>query len=220
MSEPRPISDVLTMTPEELVEWAKQKAAATTAVHGTPPTISQADLDADYLASCGFGKRYQHPDWSRVPADVATQVAAYTANLIANLEEGRGMLLVGLPGTGKTHILALVALAARNKTVRRVEYVFAPHLFDALHRGDRDEVGRWAKAGLLLLDDVCRLYSTDWNTARFDTFAEDRYAAKLATVATMNTTDVLRNEGLQRLKDRWSETLPAVTTQAQSQRGK
>jgi len=131
-------------------------------------------------------------------------------------------------GAGKTHILALIALAARGLAIHRaglpravtVEYVFGPTLFSALHRDDRDLVSGWLHVDLLLVDDSCRLYGTDWNTNRWDEFVEMRHAEARTMVTTMNNNAILHDKRLARMKDRWEDSMEIIITEAESQRGR
>ena len=225
MRLPDELHEIANMTAEERAAWAKQRFEESAAAGEAYASRPQRDVDAGYLEECGFGRRYRYPNAEKVGEGYQEALATYCADLPAALRAGTGLLLLGKPGVGKTHVLALLALAFRDiprehemQRQVRVAYVFAPDLFNALHHNDGEKLHEWERAQVLLLDDVCRLYSTDWNTSRFDAFAEGRYSAMKVTCATMNSADVLQNAQLQRLADRWRETMLPVTTQAQSQR--
>ena len=225
MRLPDSLHDVANMNAEERAAWAKRRFEESSAAGEEYVPRPQRDVDGDYLHECGFGRRYRYPNVEKVAAGYREALATYCAALPLALRGGTGLLLLGKPGVGKTHVLALLALAFRDipreyETQRpvSVSYVFAPDLFNALHHNNAERLYEWERAQVLLLDDVCRLYSTDWNTSRFDAFAEGRYSEMKVTCATMNSADVLQNAQLQRLADRWRETMLPVTTQTDSQR--
>jgi DNA replication protein DnaC len=68
--------------------------------------------------SCGlFAPYYDAPwDWTRGDAEAFGRVQDYIDNLEKNCSEGRGLLICGPPGTGKTHMVHIVAAAAFEAT--------------------------------------------------------------------------------------------------------
>jgi len=214
-----------TWTLEEVIAdpegWAAMMARRTEAVRGDRPRLSDEEINAMFLRAAGFGERYWGARWDRVPADMVGPLRKYVASIRENMREGRGLLLAGGVGCGKTSALALICLEARK--YGEVAYILAPDLYALLLRGTREAeetVAYYRNVDLLLLDDVDRLYlGSDWLLAQIDTFAEHRYAAKLATVATANNWEAIKEiEALGRLRDRWRQTMKFVKSRAASQR--
>jgi len=174
---------------------------------------------ASVLSSLGFGSRYQGPVIERVIAAWQAELRAYLDDLESHLRRGFGLLLSGKPGTGKTSVLALVALAAYDAGFS-VGYWYSPRLFDALHSRDLETTRHAEQVDLLLLDDFGVQYSGDWAASRFDALIETRYAEQRAVAVSTNAP--LRVLGADpqwaRVADRWRETCLALETTAESQR--
>lgn len=155
-----------------------------------------ATASRDYLRACGFGVAYQDPDPAKLLGRhvatspqierVAADLAAYWANLGANVAANQGMMLLGPAGTGKTYTLALTALAARG-TGLDVRCVFAPTLFDLIHEKS-GMVDVYEDCDLLLLDDFGVQYTADWVLSRFQSFVERRWSAQRPVCVTSNLT--------------------------------
>jgi len=214
-----------TWTLEEVIAdpegWAAMMARRTEAVRGDRPRLSDEEINAMFLRAAGFGARYWNASWDRVAADIRPGVQEYVDNIRENMRDGRGLLVVGGVGCGKTSVLALICLEARK--YGEVAYVLAPDLYAALHKGTREAeetVAYYRNVDLLLLDDVDRLYlGSEWLLSRLDTFAEHRYARKLATVATANNWAAVKGvEELGRMRDRWRQTMKFIRINGPSQR--
>lgn len=217
-------ADDRTWSIEEVIKdpagWAAMMARRMEQAGQQAPRISEEEVRVARLRAAGFGPRYWNVDWNQVPADIAKAVREYAAAIREHMREGRGLLLVGGVGCGKSSVLALICLEACK--YGEVAYVFAPDLYRALHQGtpsDEERLAYWQDVDLLLLDDVDRLYASDWLLSRLDSFAEYRYARKLATCATANNWGaVAQIEELGRMRDRWRETMTYVRCKASTQR--
>jgi DNA replication protein DnaC len=168
-------------------------------------------MNARYLARCGFGARYRTPDPARLfggdarAQSVANGLQQWWADLDVHVRDGRGFILSGPPGTGKTFALALTALAAREVTP--CAFVSSSMLFNALHEQDV-AVSEWRMAPLLLLDDFGVEYAADWAMSRFQEFVEYRHAHCRSTCVTTNlaVADLGKLAGFERIVSRWRET--------------
>jgi len=172
------------------------------------------------LAGVGFGARYQHPETERVAEDLRGPLQAYLGDLTRHLEQGTNVICCGGVGTGKTSVLALVALAAVAAGYQ-VAYWHCLGLFGALHRQEPGVYSAAVSVPLLLLDDFGTQYAAEWSMSWFDNLVEERYSDQrpvwVATNATLK--DLSANPLWSRAVDRWRDppSLTLVTT-ATSQR--
>ena len=171
------------------------------------------------LSGLGFGARYLDPELERVPEDIREEVVGYLGNLGKALRQGRGLLVSGGVGAGKTSLLALVAYPAACAGFSVANW-YAPALFDALHNREPGLYGDTAIVDLLCIDDFGVQYAGEWGASRFDALMEERYCQRKAVCVTTNAT--LENLGKSgqwaRAVDRWREMCLGLETKAGSQR--
>jgi DNA replication protein DnaC len=172
----------------------------------------------------GVGRRYWGSTLEGIPSEnCRNAVARYCEDIATQVSIGRGLILAGGVGSGKTSILAVIARAAAQARPRLdALFFYAPALFDALHKDDREAVGRARSCALLLLDDFTTQYATDWTISRFDALSEHRYSRQLATCVSSNLTlrELGKVETWARAVDRWRETCLALETGNKSLRGR
>jgi len=170
-----------------------------------------------WFRSAGFGPRYDEPDPGRVPS--RDLIDDYIANWPANLANGRGLLVSGGVGVGKTMTLAYIALRLYDAGYRDVDCQFAPALFDKLH-SDTAMTRHFAGVGLLMIDDLGVEYRSEWAMARFAELAEFRHGNMAPVIVTTNLSadSLLRQPELGRIIDRWRQSCYAVTLAGESQR--
>lgn len=191
--------------------------------------LAAADLEkaaADrrrWLHERGLGRRYHGMSLESVEASARPEIAAYLERLDAHVRAGRGLLLAGPVGSGKTAILGLIAERAYDLGIESVDFVHCSRLFAAFYRRGREDgerLERWRSRSLLLLDDFGVAYAHDFPLAEFEAFCEYRHAEMLATCMTTNA----RVEELQasvewaRVYDRWRSTCWGYVLEGPSKR--
>lgn len=179
------------------------------------------------LTRAGLGRRYAVASWDEISPALLEPCRAYCEDLPRHVADGRGLVLVGGVGTGKSHAMALVADRALDHQIAwartrtddgdgelltrpcAVEWVAAPVLYRILHRpgdGDNPErIGEFERADMLFIDDFDRLYAHEWQVMQFEALMEVRYSERRATCMTLNSLRVLQVPDLERTLDRLEE---------------
>ena len=157
---------------------------------------SRAHIPRNY-ASASFETFYlpkDNPTAQRGLADVMLAVSAYARNFPKN--DKPGLLLIGPPGTGKTH-LAVSALHAL--LVRGHEGIFFDYqnLLEQIRSGYNEKMGTSNReayktaleAEILLLDDLGAHRVTDWVEDTVTSIVTYRCNHRLPLIATTNLAD-------------------------------
>lgn len=148
--------------------------------------------------------------------------AAYVRDWEKRRTDGRGLMLVGPVGCGKSHLL----YAVLQELVRRGVSGFGqtvPDLLDELRPGNdnADEKLRLLREiQLLLLDDLGAQRDTEWVTERLFVVLNARYNNVLPTLITSNLTleELDKVSGWKRITDRILEMCDVVRLDGPSQR--
>lgn len=177
----------------------------------------------DWLRQGGLGPRYWGMSLECVEQTIRADVAAYLDGVREHIRQGRGLLLSGAVGTGKTAILGLIAERACDERLSGVEFVHCSTLFAAFYRRAKDDaerVLRWRECSLLLLDDFGMAYAHDFPVAEFEAFCEHRHSEILATCVTTNARveDLQESRQWARIYDRWRSTCWGYVLGGQSKR--
>lgn len=151
-------------------------------------------------------------------------VASYLGKLSENLDCGRGLILFGPPGVGKTHLAARVHLEAQ-KTLRLSLFLSVPSLMVHFDRAmDEEGLSEWElceltlSPDLLILDDLGAERQNGRTRERLYNVLSGRYTRKRATILTTNFTTapaLLQHLGA-RLFDRLMEVSTLVPLSGKS----
>jgi DNA replication protein DnaC len=175
-----------------------------------------AQRRSEWLQKIGLGRRYWECDRENMAGD---PLGAYLEFLRTNAKNGRGVVLIGPPGTGKTGALAVIAKAAHSAGMpwEHVRYQTQVMLMQELGRrakGERWEGDRaysdWDK--LLLLDEFGAAYESDWWYSLLEEYLSWRYDQVLPTCVATNLTVKALQETARyaRVVDRWRETCDTI----------
>ncbi|HUB74566.1 MAG TPA: ATP-binding protein [Solirubrobacteraceae bacterium] len=115
----------------------------------------------------------------------------FAANIGGELDQGRGMWIMGDVGTGKTMLAMLISKAALDAG-RTVAIYSLPRLLNLIREAIEDEEGvlgfldRLAGVDLLHLDDVGAENRTDWALEQLYSIVNTRYEEERSIVVTTN----------------------------------
>lgn len=172
--------------------------------------------------------RYQRVTLSEFKVGPETQVAHEAALQWAKDPlTDRGLLFVGTPGTGKTHL----AIAAVKEKIANgllgVRFLNVPLFLDRIRQSFKytdSEVQSLfdfclGNASVVILDDLGKEKATDWAAERLYVLVESRYSNMRATIATTNRTlGELDELGYGALVSRLQHTCRAVRVGGEDQR--
>lgn len=182
------------------------------------PVIIQTDKNQIY-SSAGIPKRYcsmsfewlkQNGKFPKENAEAYRIVNTYRKNLEENLNTGKGLILRGPAGTGKTS-LGVCLLKEALKIGKWCLMISMPNLLDnmlTLSKGDSVAFMSYEQklrnVPLLLLDDFGAEYSkSEWVAAKVESIIIDRYNRMRPIILTTNYSDSWTKDNYsQRIYDR------------------
>lgn len=178
---------------------------------------------------CGIPLRYTSSSlnsWepkSKTQSAILAAVRAYADGFSDNFRLGRGLLLLGDIGTGKTHLACGVLTEAISQGYKGI-FTSATGLFANLKEefgGKRREgesaAETCARRDLLVIDDIGAHRGTDWEVGVLHQILDARYAERLPTILTSNSEDFDAFVGV-RVADRLIENSLRLTFKGNSQR--
>ena len=118
-------------------------------------------------------------------------VKGYLLNRKENFRAGKGLLLSGPCGTGKTHLGCAILNCALNDGYRAI-YQNVPEMLDILQpeHADGEEQGELiaaaCHAGVLLLDDLGAEKASEWTQKQLTIIIDARYRGNRPTIITTN----------------------------------
>jgi DNA replication protein DnaC len=118
-------------------------------------------------------------------------VKSYLLNRKENFHVGKGLLLSGPCGTGKTHLGCAILNCALNDGYRAI-YKNVPEMLDLLQpdHAEGEEQGELMKttcrAGVLLLDDLGAEKPSEWTQKQLTIIIDARYRGNRPTIITTN----------------------------------
>ena len=190
-------------TPEQReVEWLLR--------HGIPPRYARAMAEGVY-----------HP--AKGP------VTAFTQDIVNNMQNGRGLIISGPVGTGKSMILGVVAQAAYRAwgempwDYPTALYLNTYQLYGRLIRPDDEGSPKTAReVPLLLLDELGSAYDTPYGISQLDDFFEQRHAKCRSTCVTTNMSakQMRTDPRWSRIYDRLKQSCAGIELTGASRRGK
>jgi DNA replication protein DnaC len=137
---------------------------------------------------------FERPPVTDIDQGIVRAVRDYCGRIDEHLDAGRGLWLMGPPGTGKT-TLAMLASKAASEAGRSVAIYSLPRLLNEIrdtHRAERSHVDlldRLAAVDLLHVDDVGAERSTDWVLEELYSIVNARYEEQRSMLITTNIMD-------------------------------
>lgn len=149
----------------------------------------------DRVKSSGIEKKFIKSEWGDIVenagnSEALKQVRHYIDNFERFYHEGRGLLLYGGVGTGKTMIASIIG----SELMRKGASVLFISVIDLMNRGtgfeyqeENERFNRRVKScGLLIIDDLGAERSTSFAKERVMAVLNARYLANLPMVVTTN----------------------------------
>jgi len=154
-----------------------------------------------YFASCRLGKRFIDRRFDNFITEEYNTEALhvcynYVASIKERLQDGKGLLLMGPVGTGKTHLVASMIHEAIEKHVVLAVFVTVPELLARIRasfeKGNQETQGELFElvrsADLLVLDDIGAEKTSEWVREQLYIIINSRYDDLKPVVITSNCT--------------------------------
>jgi DNA replication protein DnaC len=173
-------------------------------------TGSSAERRRRALVAHGVPIRYAESRWEDVNV---VEAAEWKAGVLlpAKLKAGKGLLLPGPVGTGKSSIAALVCGEAL-ELGHTVGWEQAGAIVDEMNQGKDAKVAvqiRCRKPYLLVIDDFGVSALAPWEVTEFEKIIDARYRLRRSTIITTNTPthELAADPALGRMVSRWRQNM-------------
>jgi len=140
------------------------------------------------LIAAGLLPRYHEATLEGVNSAVRDQITSYLEDLDEHTARGKGLLLVGDKGTGKTMALALVAMQA-DRLGHGFCFVYAADVYSAMRRRDpeaREYLTGLRRTPLLLFDEFASPFTSDMTIGDLEALLEHRHGSRRPTCIATN----------------------------------
>ena len=201
---------------------AEQKREAERAAAVAAEARRIAEIREDAIGQAAIPLRFRSRTFEAFVADTPEKQRAlavardYAEDFDESMKTGRGLVFSGLPGTGKSHLAAAIALHLIDNSRRRVQYTSCMGLIRAVRetwRSDSDVTERRVlnkfgrEIDLLMIDEVGVQYGTDSEQTILFEILDRRYAEMRPTILLTNQgKEGLRKYVGDRVYDRLIET--------------
>ena len=134
------------------------------------------------------GWNFSHDD--RQNPKISDAMKRYVDQYPDFMRQGKGLLLYGTVGTGKTYYAACVAnaLIDRGYTVRMTNFATLGNQLQGLFEGKQDFIDRLNRHDLLVIDDLGAERSTEYMLETVFNIIDSRYRTGLPLIVTTNLT--------------------------------
>jgi DNA replication protein DnaC len=188
---------------------------------GVCPLVGKAEKELrERLERAGFAPRYHTPDPARIPAREV--VEEYLRELGPNLKAGRGLILTGDVGVGKTFAMAYMA---RRMLVEHVG-VWKTHMSELIgllndQQQRKTTLERCLKVQVLMLDDWGTAQAPPWVLDILDGMVESRNGRMAPFIVSTNLKPeaMKKDPETRRIVDRWGESTGLIRMGDKGQRG-
>lgn len=203
----------------------RERAEAEARAAAEAEARARAQRWADLIGQAAIPPRFRDRTLASFRAETAEQQRAldvcreYAEGFADHLRTGSGLLLVGNPGTGKTH-LACAILAAVLDSHPAVQYTTAPDLIRSVRdtwrrdseRTETQLLGHLRRLHLLVIDEVGVAYGTPAEQHTLFDVIDGRYrnARPTILVSNLSTADLRASVG-DRIYDRLTECARGVS---------
>lgn len=164
-------------------------------------------------------EKYRDGNWADCSA--AEMLRPWCERIVQMAAAGRGVILSGSVGTGKSTAAGLVAVAAVERGLS-VAWEYFPTMLDQLEdRTDRRSAyGRQRVADVLIWDDFGVSQLSPWQVPLIDRVVEHRYSNKKTMIVTTNVQLAMLGEDptIARIVDRWRERMAGIEMGGASKR--